>query len=109
MLPKPNQGKENGVPDPVWLSDKERDLMIHALGLSPTWGGRQRRWAYRNRFVVTQGSPDDAAWSALVKRGMAVARRYALAPEFRFYEVTEAGIAALGVLSRVPRKHRCKA
>ncbi len=86
------------------LSDREREVMLHALGLVTVHG--RKRWAHRNRFVATHGSPDDVLWSGLEGRGLALSWRSTLAPKSRFYEVMEAGMRALGVLNRVPREHR---
>ncbi|MBF0035882.1 hypothetical protein HAX39_25435 [Citrobacter freundii] len=63
------------------------ELMQHALGIS-----ERHRESYRNYFLASADSPDDLAWQALVKNGLAKAGK---APEWScgdvVYQVTEAG------------------
>jgi hypothetical protein len=63
------------------------ELMQHALGISA-----HHRESYRNYFLASADSPDDLAWQALVKHGLAKANK---APDWScgdvVYQVTEAG------------------
>lgn len=63
------------------------ELMQHALGIS-----ERHREPYRNYFLASADSPDDMAWQALVKHGLAKAEK---APEWScgevVYQVTGAG------------------
>lgn len=76
------------------MTDAERKLIRHALGADSDAPG------YRNRFAATPGSPDDAAWAAMVASGLAygpMRDTYLFGP-LNFYAVTEAGQAAVGIL-----------
>lgn len=51
------------------LTDKQRELARHALGLP-----NARRQSYRNHFVTGPGSSDYVAWQAMVAAGFATRR-----------------------------------
>lgn len=53
----------------VKLSDQERYLIRHALGMGPV---NAAKVAYRNRYIVSKGADQFDAWMALVDRGLAV-------------------------------------
>lgn len=48
------------------MTPDQRKMARHALGLE-----QGPRVSYRNRYVAGLGSPQEAAWDDLVKRGMA--------------------------------------
>ena len=53
------------------LTDRQRDLARHALGLP-----NSRRMSYRNHFAASPGHPDYADWKAMVYMGFATNRIY---------------------------------
>lgn len=63
--------KPTPLPARVELTDEQRDLARHALGLSD---GRRRKLSYRNHFVTGEGSTDHPAWLAMVDQGHATRR-----------------------------------
>lgn len=87
------------------LTDTERELIQHALGLGSTHTRFKpaRRWAYRNYFAA--GGSDVEAWQALVARGFAVTLRprYPDACPYPGFAVTRSGVEAAGFGSYVPR------
>jgi len=78
------------------LTPEERELMCHALGLQL---GRNRRTAYRNRFVC---DAQDPIWSSLKERGLATSQEVAFLGKGDIcFWVTDAGcIALLGMTWR---------
>lgn len=72
------------------ITQHERDLMRHALGL------HQSRKSYRNHFAADPNGDDDAHWQNLMKRGFA---RLTGVPNdvfpYNYYSVTATGIEAL--------------
>ena len=82
------------------LSDRERECLEHALGLN------RNRNPYRNYFSAEPGSPDDRAFVALERRGLA---RLARKPTPGFcpdnlWRVTEAGARAAGASADQARR-----
>ena len=49
------------------MTPEQRKMARHALGLT-----EGRKQSYRNRYYVSLGSPDAAAWDDLVSKGLAV-------------------------------------
>lgn len=86
------------------LDKREREAIMHALGLTRR-GGRGkagRRWACRNYFAA--GGADVVVWRGLVQRGLARTLR-AVNPELCSYPgfaVTLAGARAAGMAEYVP-------
>lgn len=80
------------------LDDKERDVILHALGLS-----RRRRWAYRNHFAA--GGEDVSIWKGLVDRGLASGGNNLMneVMPYPLFRVTRLGAEAAGVGNKVPR------
>lgn len=70
------------------ISDAERKLMRHALGLE------MAERPYRNRYI-TRGP--HAEWDALVARGLAANPPIDTKTDQRLYAVTDEGIATLGI------------
>jgi len=70
------------------LTDVERQLMRHALGLA------QHDRVYRNRYVAGAEMPE---WEALVERGLAARPPFDTRTTQVLYAVTDEGIEALGV------------
>jgi hypothetical protein len=86
------------------ISERERDVIIHALGLTrrgSSKGQFGRRWAYRNYFDAGRGYA--LTWDALVERGLA--KRH-MGNSGAVYTVTAAGMAAAGATYYVPREMR---
>lgn len=85
------------------LSKEERNVITHALGLTPRGGSPRsgRRWAYRNYFAA--GGKDVATWEGLLARGFACTLRPVdprnTTPGFA---VTHAGAVAAGLRQYVP-------
>lgn len=94
------------------LTLREREEMLHALGLEPTYWGTHKRWAYRNRYCLHPSGEDPTyqRWSSLLNRGMAgrnVSQQEGLT-EMVFFHVTVKGLDALGpdIKKRVPKEWR---
>lgn len=103
------------MPEIRTLLNAERELMLHALGLTPrrtTFAGdgdRKRdgvtkRWADRNRFITDNGSEDYIVWEGLIASGYAHRARFIYSPESTAFRVSPLGMTALGeaVLRRIP-------
>lgn len=88
------------------LTDKERSVIIHALGLTPRGGRRQFgcRWAYRNYFCA--GEKDEAVWDKLVARGLAFksGRPKSAGMPYSVYGVTRLGVELIGARNHVPHR-----
>lgn len=84
------------------LSDRERQVMQHALGLD------QSLTPYRNHFCA--GHADTETWDGLVARGLATRREEGDLPHGAFitYHVTDAGRTALGPFALVAPSRRMK-
>lgn len=87
------------------LEGREREVALHALGLTAYGGGRRRRWAYRNRFAAGDDGEDRATWDRMESAGLA--RGIAVPPALgsgRRFALTQTGMLALGsdVVRRIP-------
>jgi hypothetical protein len=73
------------------VSEKQADLMRHALGLS------QSKESYRNYFAAEPEGDDTPTWEELVGLGFAVKGRIINRPpnELQLYHVSPAGRAVL--------------
>lgn len=84
------------------MTPAQRDLILHALGLTPR-GGRMRRWSYRNHYcacVHVVSDSEDAILAGMVDQDWLVAGRTINDGRDRFYHVTRAGAVVAGVLGR---------
>lgn len=82
------------------ITDRERELIMHALGLRMR-RGRPPRWAYRNYYAA--GRTDAVVWRQMEQKGFA--RQIALPGSLRPYhtfEVTHEGVDAAEVRKYVP-------
>lgn len=75
------------------ITDGERKLMLHALGLD------QAKKSYRNRFSCAPFGTTAAAWEKLVDRGLAE-RAEGVGSDLWWYRVTDTGRDLLGVHRR---------
>lgn len=85
------------------LTEAERHVIQHALGLTPRGGSRKAgsRWAYRNWFDA--GGKDVEIWRGLVDRGYACTLRpMDPANKTPGFAVTHAGAVAAGLRAYVP-------
>lgn len=85
------------------MTDAERSIILHSLGLTPRGSGRLRRWSYRNYFCASMPhNLCDGLCAAGFMRASIVINHGAN----RLYHVTDAGAAAAGVLERFRREDR---
>lgn len=77
------------------ITEQHRQLMMHALGLTPLWRGAKRVMAHRNYFITSSDGPDKTAWFQLIGEGFAVKLRA------DYFAVTLAGIRWLGVSEHI--------
>lgn len=74
--------------------EKQRDLAIHALGLS------RGRWSYRNWFCTSTLSDDWAQWMEMCENGHA--KLYRADPRIGdFFLVTKHGVDYFGLTNKV--------
>jgi hypothetical protein len=79
------------------LTPRERDVMLHALGLT------RSQESYRNHFCCDGDTDDGQIWEGLVTQGLATVRRQV--PGFggmNLYHVSTAGRSALSQHSDAP-------
>jgi len=88
------------------MTDVERELIEHALGLQKRNGpGRYSvRWAYRNYFAA--GATDAVVWSSMANKGWARSLGLRATDGFELFAVTPAGMEAADVLGYVKRSMR---
>ena len=85
------------------ISNREKELIIHALGLTPKKGKSKfgRRWAYRNYFCA--GIVDEPIWKELVAKGFARERTQGKRlTEYRVFYVTPDGAKEAGAYNYIP-------
>ena len=75
------------------ITDRERELMLHALGQSH----RGLKPGWRNYFCTEDGDPE---WESLVDRGLASSGKTINDGTDRYYCVTALGCELLGVTLR---------
>lgn len=89
------------------ITDEERRMMIHALGLSMDRQIKRKKQAYRNHFFTSENGTDFTVWQSLVERGFAIVDT-SCRPLGRFFKVTPEGMNQLGpdILKKIPREER---
>lgn len=73
------------------MSEKQRALLLHALGLD------RSKHAYRNRYAAERGTDAEAEWRSMVEAGWA--REVSCDPTVfpdAIFAVTRAGLRAIG-------------
>ena len=82
------------------MTEEQKSLVLHALGLTQKGKRKGGRWSHRNYFCA--GEKDNVEWESLVKQGYAILRNNP-SDVFSFYtySVTKSGMVAAGVLHRV--------
>ena len=96
------------MPETRTLLNAEREVMLHALGLTPRHDGVMKRWAVRNRFITDNGSEDCIVWEGLVAVGYAHHARFIHSPKSTAFRVSLLGMTALGeaIVRRIPLSFR---
>ena len=91
------------------LSNTDREVIVHALGLNRRGACRNhRRWSSRNFYY---GRADNPQLVSLVERGLMIAGRITTLhamPNGQYFHVTFAGARAVGLEDRVRREDRIK-
>jgi hypothetical protein len=81
------------------ITDEERDIIIHSLGLTPR-GRRRRRWSFRSHYCAGVGTDQERTVIAMAERGLMRAGAVINNGTSRFYYVTRGGAEAAGMLKR---------
>lgn len=86
------------------LTDAERDVICHALGLQKRRGRLSPRWGYRNHFCA--GAAAAPTWHGLVARGFAANLPLCdlMTGGDPVFKVTIDGARAAGLVRRAPRR-----
>jgi len=87
------------------ITDDERDMILHALGLTKC-GGKMPRWSSRNRLVTDPDCADGREARSLCDRGLMRSR--SLDPRIWqgmvLYTVTAEGCRSAGVSARTRKE-----